>query len=190
MRLASKRHSHDLVLLNDHLRGRRPNALNVMGYGLAKKIPKNKPVRDTWYKLVSSLSNPDVKNGVMFLPNTYLERQHPHTIRNIAFTFKDANLVKLMLDEELKPIETKRSLLRQAEEISNGYNSMRQLVSNGLGDDYGDYEDSNSSGVLESPGKRMPNTLAKDGQGIQLAILESKMFKYLRPTFSSFFHNN
>ena len=126
----------------------------------------------------------------MFLSNTHLKRQHPHTIRNIAFTFKDAKLPKQMLDEELKPIETKRSLLRQAEEISNGYNSMRQLVSNGLGDDYGDYEDTNSSGILESPGKRMPNTLAKDGQGIRLAILESKMFKYLRPTFSSFFHNN
>ena len=65
--------------------------------------------------------------------------------------------------------EKKRSLLSQFKELSNHYNSMRRLVSNGLGD-YGTYGNDDDSTDLQPPLKRQ-SKIDEEDAGIRLGVL-------------------
>ena len=162
---------------SDRLRGRRAPLSDAITYEMAREIANHEPSRDTWAALISTRMENQfpVKNRVGLRTNAYWKKSHPYPIRKIAFRSQGPYSPSQRLNEEQKLNETKRSLLQQFKDLSNHYNSMRQLFSEGgLGDSYGTYEEEDGSDIIVSPGKRMPKPFEEDSGILRLGILDSE----------------
>ena len=160
--------------------GRRPDVAEIAAYEMIKEL--GAPASPNWEALSSTQGRDysfPARSRTGLHTNSFYKKKsnlYPSMNKDAAYNPRTKNHreQKETRNKNIKVNETKRSLLRQFKELSNHYNSMRRLVSNGLGD-YGTYgnDDDDDSINLQTPLKRQ-SKIGEEDAGIRLGVLGNR----------------
>ena len=165
---------------SDRLQGRRPDVAEVASYEMLKEL--GTPESPKWVTMASArASDLPTRNKIGLHTNSYYKKSHPFGRHKSYAPNKDVNYLSRGLPKP--PKRKKENLLRQFNKLSNHYNSMRKLISEGLGE-YGMYGYDEDIDDKRSPSKRRNNIYDYD-QDLRLGMDEqdkdSLLFSYLSP---------
>ena len=145
-----------------------PNEHN--GYNIAQELAKYVPAVDVWTAAGPEYTRktfPD-RSKIGLYTNSFYKKNHP-----IQYNQRIGDGTTLHVSkDDIGLMEVKRSLLNQFKELSKHYHGMRNLVSHGLDDGYGSYDDEEGSNG-KVIGKRKDMSLDNDS-AIRLGRLGSE----------------